>query len=74
MAWACTVYSMVPYLGILFVPFAIAAGGFGYIAALRNPGIGGERTALVCIGVGVILLAIQILFWWLLYLVPQMGI
>ena len=34
-AWACLVYSMVPYLGILFIPFTFFIGGFGYIAALQ---------------------------------------
>ena len=73
-AWACTVYSMVPYLGILFVPLAIAVGGFGYVVSRRTPDAAGGRAALTCIGVTLILLAMQILFWWLLYLIPEIGI
>ncbi len=37
MAWACVVYSSVPYLGILFLPFAFIIGGFGWYKAYRVP-------------------------------------
>ena len=73
-AWACTVYAMVPYLGILFVPLALALGGFGYVVSRRRLDIGAGRASLASIGVSLILLAIQILFWWLLYLIPEIGI
>ena len=73
-AWACTVYSMVPYLGILFIPIAIAVGGFGYVASRRTPDGSGGRMALISVGVSVVLLGIQIVFWWLLYLIPEIGI
>lgn len=72
-AWACLVYSMVPYLGILFVPFTFVIGGFGYAAAVRRPNIGGKKLALISIGLSFIVLSVQMLLWWLLYIVPKLG-
>lgn len=72
-AWACLVYSFVPYLGILFVPFTFFIGGFGYAAALRQPDIGGRRLALVSILLSFVVLAAQIFLWWLLYIIPELG-
>ena len=73
MAWACFVYSLVPYLGILFVPFTFVISSFGYFTYLRNPKIGGRKFALVSFFLSFIVLAIQILLWWLLYIVPELG-
>ena len=72
-AWACFVYSLVPYLGILFIPFTFLFGGFGYITALRKPQLGGKKLALISIAFSFVVLAIQIFLWWLLYLVPELG-
>ncbi len=72
-AWACVVYSMVPYLGILFVPFALVIAGAGYVAARRAPHLGGRRLALISVGVSFAVLAIQILLWWLLYIIPELD-
>ena len=35
-ARACIVYSLVPYLGIVFVPIALAVSGFGYVRSRQN--------------------------------------
>ena len=72
-AWACVVYSFVPYLGILFVPLAFLVGGFGYFVSFQKPDLGGRRLALTCIGLSVIVFVIQIFLWWLLYLIPELG-
>lgn len=72
-AWACTVYSMVPYLGVLFIPLALAFGGFGYFHAQRNNLQGQRRVSIVSISVTMLLLVIQLLLWWLLYLIPELG-
>jgi len=72
-AWACVVYSMVPYLGILFLPFAFAVGGAGYFVSLRQPHRGGRRLAVICVVLSVVILGIQILLWWLLYLIPTLN-
>ena len=72
-AWACLVYSMVPYLGILFIPFTFFIGGFGYIVALRQPHLGGRKLALASVAISFIVLAVQIFLWWLLYIIPELG-
>jgi len=72
-AWACLVYSFVPYLGILFIPFTFLIGGFGYLTALREPELGGRRLALISISISVVVLAVQLFLWWLLYIIPELG-
>lgn len=73
-AWACVVYSMVPYLGILFIPLAFITGGIGYVVWRRSPHIGGGRLASVCVALSVVILLVQIFLWWLLYIIPEVGI
>lgn len=72
-AWACLVYSFVPYLGILFVPLTFLIGGFGYLNAVRQPQLGGRRLAVVSIWLSFAVLALQIFLWWLLYIIPEIG-
>lgn len=73
MAWACFVYSLVPYIGILFVPFTFVVSSFGYFTYLRHPRLGGRKFALVSFYLSFVVLAIQIFLWWLLYIVPELG-
>ncbi len=73
-AWASCVYSFVPYLGILFIPFTLIIGIIGILAYEKNPELGGRKMSLVSIGVSFIVLALQILLWWLLYIIPEIGI
>ncbi|MEO6589502.1 MAG: hypothetical protein ABIP06_09375 [Pyrinomonadaceae bacterium] len=73
-AWACCVYSFVPYLGILFVPFTFLIGSLGFLTALRNPEFGGRKMSLASIAVSFGVLAVQIFLWWLLYIIPEIGI
>lgn len=73
-AWACCVYSFVPYLGILFVPFTFLIGGLGLAAYIRKPEIGGREMSLASLGVSFIVLAVQIFLWWLLYIIPEIGV
>ena len=72
-AWACLVYSFVPYLGILFVPFTVGIGSFAYLTAIRQPDLGGRKMALMSISISFIVLAVQIFLWWLLYIIPELG-
>ncbi|HMS40508.1 MAG TPA: hypothetical protein PKE69_09800 [Pyrinomonadaceae bacterium] len=72
-AYACLVYSFVPYLGILFVPFTLGIGGYAYFAALQQPHLGGRKLALMNIGLSFVVLAMQIFLWWLLYVIPELG-
>jgi len=72
-ASAFVVYSLVPYLGILFCPGAFLMGGFGVFTAYRKPYLGGGRTSVYSIVLSVIIFAVQILLWWLLYIIPELG-
>ena len=67
-AWALVVYSMVPYLGILFTPFAL--GTAAYAIATR---LAGRRLAMMSLGIGTATLAVQLLLWWLLYVIPELS-
>lgn len=71
-AWAFTVYSMVPYLGILFCPGAVLMGSVGALVSYRKPNLGGGRTSLMSIAGGFLVLGIQIFLWWLLYYIPTL--
>ena len=72
-ASAFVVYSLVPYLGILFCPGAFLMGGVGAFIAHRRPYLGGGKTSVYSIVLSVIIFAIQILLWWLLYIIPELG-
>jgi hypothetical protein len=72
-AWACVVYSMVPYIGILFIPVAFVVSGFGYAVARRQPHLGGRRLAVICIIASFTILSVQIVLWWLLYIIPELA-
>jgi hypothetical protein len=73
-AWACLVYSLVPYLGILFIPLTFFIGGFGYVAARRRPQLGGRRLALYWIAAIFVVLAVQFFMCWLLFFITVMGV
>jgi len=60
--WACVVYSLVPFVGVVFVPFIFV---FGVVGLAR-----GERT-FRAMGAGVAILIIQLVLWWLMYVVPK---
>ena len=70
-ALAFVTYSLVPYLGILFCPGAIVAGGLGLLGWHRVPERGGRRAACAGIILGLVILCLQLLLWWILYKVPQ---
>ena len=73
-AWACTVYSMVPYVGIIFVPFAIVLGVANYFSDRSKSDDRGTRRAIGLIGGSVAILAVQVFLWWLLYVIPEIGL
>ncbi len=72
-AKAFVVYALVPYLGILFCPLALLSGGLGVVTAYRKPYLGGGKTSGYSVVCGVIIFAVQILLWWLLYIIPELG-
>ena len=69
-ARASIVYSMVPYLGILFVPVALAASTYGFTRSASPY----RRRFLLCAAASFLVLAVQLLLWWLLYLIPKLGV
>ena len=71
-AMAFVVYSLVPYLGILFCPGALLMGGIGLAISYQKPNLGGRQTATYSICLGAIVSAIQVVLWWLLYLIPEL--
>lgn len=73
LAWAFLVYSMVPYLGILFTPGAIFMSSVGAIKAFRRSQADNLKSALFNIILSLIIFAVQLLLWWLLYAIPDFG-
>lgn len=69
-AWACVVYSLVPLLGIVFVPLALAVGIY---SVLRTNGSGGPRNAIKLFVATVVILCSQLGLWWLLFAIPEMA-
>ncbi len=64
---------MVPYLGVVFVPFTLIIGTFGVIVSFRRPELGGGKLALTSACLSLAILIFQIFLWWLLYIVPELG-
>ena len=73
-ARACVVYALVPYLGILFVPLGVLIGSVAMAAAWRGSRPRAWRAELLCIGLCLIVMAVQLFLWWLLYIIPEIGI
>lgn len=73
LSWACFVYSLVPYLGILFIPVTFFLGTVAGIWSGRRDDRAGVRLAFGTVAGSVPVLAVQILLWWLLYLIPELG-
>jgi hypothetical protein len=70
-ARAFATYSLVPYLGILFCPGAIMLGSIGMIRAHRNPQSVNRNSAATSLITGILVLAAQIVLWWILYKAPE---
>jgi hypothetical protein len=72
-ARAFATYALVPYLGILFCPGAVLLGAVGVVRSYRPNQISQESYRETCYAstiVGLVVLAIQLLLWWILYQVP----
>ncbi len=72
-ARACIVYSLVPYLGIVFIPPALAISGFGYLRSERKHTDDRHRF-IFSAALSLAVLAVQIFLWWLLYFIPKLGV
>ena len=55
--------ALVPYIGLLFCPLAIMAGGFGLFEARLMPRTGGTRLAAACIVFAFVIAGAQVLLW-----------
>ena len=73
-AFACNVYSMVPYIGVLFLPIAFVIGGRGYVKALRTGNTKDSRFCVGSLALTLFLTVIQLFLWSLLYIVPTLGL
>ena len=71
-AMALVVYSLVPYLGILFCPFAFVCGVGGVLVALRQPHLGGKRASFYSVVLTIFIFFFQVFLWWLFYVVPEL--
>ena len=72
-ARAFATYSLVPYLGIVFCPGAVLLGTVGVVRSYRSDPLcsdAGRGVCVVSLVVGLIVLAVQLLLWWILYQVP----
>ncbi len=72
-AWASCVYSMVPYIGVVFIPFTVVAAFLGIGIAFRYRSAGGARLSAASFGLSFVILGIQVFLWWLLYIIPELG-
>ncbi|HZG53279.1 MAG TPA: hypothetical protein VEZ40_14205 [Pyrinomonadaceae bacterium] len=55
--------ALVPFIGILFCPLAVLAGGLGLFEAWLVPRVGGARLAACCIGFGFLIAGAQVLLF-----------
>jgi hypothetical protein len=72
-AKAFATYSLVPYLGIIFCPGAVLLGTVGVVRSYRSDHLCSDASRRACgvsLVVGLVVLAVQLLLWWILYQVP----
>lgn len=55
--------ALVPFIGILFCPLAVCAGGFAFFEAWFEPRVGGTRLAASCVGFGFLIGGVQVLLF-----------
>lgn len=72
-AWASFVFSLVPFLGILFVPFTVLIAAVGIGVYYYRPALGGVRLSGISIGLSFVVAGAQVFLWWLLYVVPELS-
>ena len=75
-ARAFATYSLVPYLGILFCPGAVLLGTVGVVKSYRSNQTNSESGRFVCYIstiVGLVVLAVQLFLWWVLYQAPTLA-
>lgn len=73
-AWACVAYSLVPYLGILFIPAGVVFAVYGIYTERNKPNVNTPKRIVVMSGIALAITAVQLFFWWLLYVIPTLGL
>lgn len=73
-AWACFVYSLVPYLGMLFIPFTVAIAVISIRLALCSNNAESLRLSRFALFGSIVVLVVQIFLWWLLYFIPSIAV
>ncbi|HWF89057.1 MAG TPA: hypothetical protein VN659_09485, partial [Pyrinomonadaceae bacterium] len=59
--------------GILFCPGAVVLGTVGVVRSYRSRAVNGDSARAVCYVstiVGLVILGVQLLLWWILYQAP----
>lgn len=69
---ASLVYSLVPYLGVLFVPITMGALVWSLLGRRGSTARRSDHVLALFGGIGI--LAFQLFLWWLLYYIPEIGI
>jgi hypothetical protein len=70
-ARAFATYSLVPYLGIVFCPGAVLLGTVGIVRSYRLQQKSSRSVCYASVIVGLVVLAVQLLLWWMLYQAPR---
>lgn len=70
-ALAFTTYALVPFLGILFVPGAVLIGAVGLAYSYHAPQRGGRRASFASMVLGLVILGVQVVLWWVIIKVPE---
>jgi hypothetical protein len=70
-ARAFATYSLVPYLGIVFCPGAVLLGTVGVVKSYRSQQPSGRGVCYASTIVGLVVLAVQLFLWWILYQAPK---
>lgn len=72
-ALAFLTFAIVPYLGILFCPGAIVMGIIGFWTSARAPALGGRSASVFSIIAGLVVCAVHIFLWWILYFIYALN-
>jgi hypothetical protein len=73
-AFACNIYSMVPFIGVVFLPIALVFGSVGYIRARRAGNKSDLRFGVGSLVLTLAVAGVQVFLWWLLYIVPRWAV
>ncbi len=72
-AWACVVYSLVPFVGILFTLPAVVLGIRELLSARSAANSHAVRSRILAVVMAFVVFAAQLVLWWLLYHIPTLD-